>query len=215
MEDEELCKLHMLTSDCRYTQSQIDEYINRGISNFMKLGGNIPWGEFIKKYEKLGVERVSSTEPTGVPTNERFYLARQPFAYCGHIKADYWYKKPIFSDEDCAPITGLNLISLTTHETIRLDIRKLLIKGRFLDGETYKAKGTINTHIFDVISNAIPYITLKEVLQETVRFIGNKHIYFEEEIVKGKGITYWGEPYLRSVYILNGYFAENVCYTSR
>lgn len=32
-----------------YSQTQIDEYINRGLSNFMKLGGNIPFTDFMKK----------------------------------------------------------------------------------------------------------------------------------------------------------------------
>lgn len=210
MGDEGLISVHMtrLTVAYCYTQAQIDEYINRGLSNFMKLGGNIPWGNFIEKEGKWGF-------PISISTKERFYLARQPFAYCGNIKADYCYEEPIFSEKDCAPITGINLISLTTHETICFDVRNFLIREKFPNGKTYISKGTINAHIFNTIENAIPYITLREVLQETVQFIGNRHIYFEEEIIGGLKI-YGGFP--RRFYqaiIRNGYFAENVCYTSR
>lgn len=110
------------------------------------------------------------------------------------------------------------MISLTTHKTICLDVRNLLIRGRFINGEIYSPKGTINTYIFNLIKNAIPYITLREVLQGLVQFIGNKHIYFEIEIVRGKKYVEWSskpEPISCSRRILNGYFAENVCYTSR
>ena len=211
MEDEEQIKLRMAKLECcySYSQTQIDEYINRGLSNFMKLGGNIPFTDFMKKNKW-------ESAMTDIPVNERFYLAKQPFAYCGGIKADYEYKKPLFSEKDCAPITGLNLISLTTHKTTCLDVRNLLIRGRFINGEIYSSKGTINTYIFSLIKNAIPYITLREVLQGLVQFIGNKHIYFEVEIVRGKKYVEWSsEPISCSRRILNGYFAENVCYTSR
>lgn len=197
-----------LTVSYIYTQTQIDEYINRGISNFMGAGGNIPWGEFIKKYGSKAFTRIQK--------NERFYLSKQPFAYCGGIKADYSYKQPIFSENDCAPITGINLISLSTRKTVCLDIRSLLTRGKFHNGETYRAKGIINTHIFNVISRAVPYITLREVLQETVQFIGNKHIYFEEELVCGeKEVPELERLMPCRIYILNGYFAENVCHYSR
>lgn len=108
------------------------------------------------------------------------------------------------------------MISLTTHKTICLDVRNLLIRGRFINGEIYSPKGTINTYIFSLIKNAIPYLTLREVLQGLVQFIGNKHIYFEIEIVRGEKYVKWrSEPISCSTRILNGYFAENVCYTSR
>ena len=207
MGDEELVKVHMasLAIERTITKAQIDEYVNRGLANFMGVGGNIPWGEFIKKYGSNPDYILS------VPTNERFYLAEQPFAWCGYIDRNQRIEK-----EDYAPITGLRFVSLTTRKPIRLDIRRLLVRGRFYDGGIYRAKGTINTHIFDIISNAVPYITLKEVLQETVRFIGNKHIYFEEEKVRGKKlISGYDEPRPWTVILLNGYFAENVCYTSR
>lgn len=196
----------------RYSQIQIDEYINRGLANFMGVGGNMPFEDFIKK--SGGYWR---TAMSCIPTNERFYLARQPFAYCGGIKADYEYREPVFSEKDCASITGLNLISLTTHETICFDVRNLLVRPRSIDGKVYEPKGIINSYAFDLIRNAVPYITLREVLQGLVQFIGNKHIYFEGERVHIKTFIHAGGesiPVDSSRYVLNGYFAENVCYTS-
>ena len=193
-----------------YSQTQIDEYINRGLANFMGVGGNNPWGEFIKKYG-ANVDYFID-----VPINERFYLASQPYAWCKGISTEYGYDKPVFSEQDCAPITGINLISLSTHKTLRLDVRRLLTKGRFYDGVVYSPKGTINTYVFELIRKAIPYITLREVLQGLVQFIGNKHIYFEEERAHGRICRegYSGQIPC-TIRILNGYFAENVCYSSR
>lgn len=164
-----------------YTQQEIDEYHAKCFSNFWGVGGNIPFPKFKKEY---GME-VGSIP---ISVNERYYLAKQPYAICRKpIIANHYYSSPQIplSENKQNLITGINLVSLSTRDTIPLDIRHLLKTNIDINGKRHFPNGTVNLYISQLISNAIPYITLREVLQGLVEYIGNKHIFFTKDTFNG------------------------------
>ncbi len=150
-----------------------------------------------------------------IALNERYYLAKQPYAVCNKIiKPNYPYrvKQIPESNDKIDMITGINLISLTTHEIKTLDIRHLLKFARDKNGNIHLPSGNLNSYLISLINNAVPYITLREVLQATVDYIANRHIYFTEEIVEG--VYDINLRRHRTNRILNCQFAEYVCHNN-
>lgn len=190
------------------TQQEIDEYASRCLSHFFGIGGNIPFPKFKKEY---GMNVAYSK----IALNERFYIAKQPYALCKRtIIADKCYDYPMIPpcNENCDLITGINLVSLSTRNIACLDIRHLLKMAIDSEGNIHLPTGAINLHLARLIDNAQPYITLREVLQELVSFVGNRHIFFKEEIVVGKIDPYLKRPLKKQ--ILNCHFAEYVCHNN-
>ncbi|MBD5379308.1 MAG: hypothetical protein HDR74_05355 [Bacteroides sp.] len=198
----------MLVPTYEYTQKEIDEYGARCLSNFFGVGGNIPFPQFKKEYGmKIGAIPVSP--------NERYYLAKQPYTLCRKpIIPNYQYPNPQipFSENETELITGLKLVSLSTRAIIPFDIRHLLRIQKDANGLWHIPNGTINRYIFSLIENAVPYITLREVLQGAVEYIGNRHIYFTED----RFLTPLHPELKRPVnaIILNCHFAEYVNYNN-
>lgn len=215
----------------RYSKKDIEGYENRCLANFLGVGGNISFLEFNKTNGFLITGRRSY-----IPENERMYLSHQPF-HVSHCLKEGVPQRCSIDNVKCNLITAINLISLSSREIIPIDVRLLLPKClllKYLSNDTRHIRtGTINKYLFYLIKNAVPYITLKEVIQGLIQFIGNKHVYFKFEdtgvfniwdprIVRYKdsNISKYEDilekqPNDYNVWILNGYFAENVSYSIR
>ena len=197
-----------LTFRYEYTQQEIDEYTARCLSNFWGVGGNTPFPKFKKEYGmNIGIIPV-------VP-NERYYLAKQPYALCRKpIIPNYPYsnRQIPLSEDETELITGLRLVSLSTREIITFDIRHLLKAQKDLNGFRHIPNGAINKHIFNLIENAVPYITLREVLQGAVEYIGYRHIYFTEDTFLTPIHPELKRPI--NAIVLNCHFAEYVSYNN-
>lgn len=205
IEEHIYCKVAELTINYQYTQEQIDAYLSKCLSYFWGIGGNIPYSQFKKDH---GSNPKSSAN---ISLNERYYISEQPYALCGEkIKAGYSYDKEKLNEIKL--ITGLNLVSLSTRNVVTVDIRHFVRNIIDVNYKGHTPSGMVNLHLIDAIRKAVPYLTLREVLQEAVSFIGKRHIYFTQEIIDG--FLYADLTYPTKRVILNCHFAEYVCENS-
>lgn len=146
------------------TKEEIEEYNIKCINNFKGVAGNIPFHQFLKENGR----RIFAP----VKENERYYLSSQPYAISSKIK----------DLNQLQLITGLRFRSLTTHEYTNVDIRTFMGGLRDIDTGIYvSSKGSINYHLNAILNNANPYLTLREVIDEMIQYIGKQHVYFTYE----------------------------------
>ena len=183
-----------------YTQEEVDAYELACIKHFKGVGGNVPFAEFLKSAGTLPYFH-------DIPVNERFYLAHQPFSILdGNVYAGVRYPNERIGEiKTCS---GLNFIRLRDRQPYGLDIRNFITWARDLNGIIHVPTGVVNRHIFEINKNANPYLTLREVLQEMVNFIGSRHVYFTDEYVKVADSRL--STGYRNKRIVNAHFAEGV-----
>ncbi|MDE6480478.1 MAG: hypothetical protein K2L45_09425 [Muribaculaceae bacterium] len=139
-----------------------DEYYNKNISRFEGLDGNKPFKPDIK--HKL--------YSYWFPSNERFFL--HPFKFGK------------YSFENGYVFDSLRFVNYSSNEMLLVPIdylvRNGIKKSRHCSTDQMEDRiftSQIHTHLNSVYKNAVPYISIKEILNEAVKIIGNKHIYFE------------------------------------
>lgn len=177
-----------------HNEEEMNEYINKCIQKLFSIEGNMPFSEF----RRTG----ASYKHPNIVENERYYLCKNPFGISGYIRSRFIPQLP----------TAIRLRSLTTHETIIVDIRLLLGSKTDLNRTRIFGSGVINNHLRGCIRVATPYLTLREAMQELISFIGERHIYFT-----GETVEYYDESLKRNVKttIWSCHFAEYVNHKSK
>lgn len=139
-----------------------EEYILSQIPYFLDVGGNIPFSTFIKE------NGLRCPQPH-VKLEDRLYLCEQPL---GLSQIIHWCTR----EEKL--INALKFKSLSTHQIVNVDIRWFIKWEHDKDNNIWYANGTVNKHLRACLKNAVPYLTLRELIMEAVRYIGKDHIYF-------------------------------------
>lgn len=179
----------MICESWCYTNEELDAFENKCLDVFRGIGGNMPFPEFVSKF---GKRYVGERE---IPVAERLYLASNPFAVSGLPKAGLHYDWRILKLDEVRSVSGFRFVSLSTRKTVVVDIRDLMQSGINSEGKIYRSNGLVNRHIAECLKNAVPYLTLREVMEETVRFIGREHVFFTIEEVKVRPRWWRGQEY--------------------
>lgn len=177
------------------TPEELDAYYKTCIQNFKAVSGNIPFPKFLEENGR----RANAS----VVENERYYLCSQPYAICGYS-----------SDlKKIQLVTGLRFRSLSSHNVKSVDIRTFIGGLRDIDTNAFvKSNGSINYHLRAILQNAKPYLTLREAIDEMIRYIGKQHVYFTRETVK----NYWPNSSSTGIFsIWSCHFAHGINENSR
>ena len=105
------------------------------------------------------------------------------------------------SDEYIAPIQGISFISTLTGKKFVKPLITFIRKIQRQDGDG-TPHGDVNKYLLKKINEAKPYITIRELLEELIEYIGDNEFYFTVEhwqILK-HGIC---DRYLYNCYLAN------------
>ncbi len=139
-----------------------DEYYQENIARFNELDGNQP-------FKLNGNLRISSFD---FYLHERYYL--HPFKFGkSYYESDY-----IFDSLRFVNYSTNKVLLVPIDFLVRIGIKKSNLCGSGQMKERILTS-PIHTHLNYIYKNAVPYISIKEILNEAAKIIGNKHIYFE------------------------------------
>ena len=175
----------------KWTNEEIEQYKHKCAEYYNGRGGNQPIHKFL--------EENPFTSYFIPNEDERFALSEKPLSYCSDFvepDVDYevitpWVGKPyaklkdkcgdyLFPQEYIAPILWIEIISQITGERFRIPLSSMISARKANGGDIYP-HGDVNTYLITAIKESKPYITLHELLDELVDYIGNNQIYFTRE----------------------------------
>lgn len=140
-----------------------EDYILSRIPDFLGVEGNVPFPTFLKE------KGIRCPDPY-YHCGERLYLCEQPFGISENFSK---------YDGKIHQINALKFKSLSTHKIVNVDIRCLIKWRKGSDDKIYNTNGAINNHLRSYFRSGVPYVTLREMIMEAIRYIGKEHIYFE------------------------------------
>ena len=175
-----------------WSQEEIQAYKQQCIEYFNGRGGNLPIDKFYENYDALNYYYPRS--------NERYKLASEPLSFCcefvepnkeyepyktGHgLLLTHDNNRTLICPSDyIAPITGINFESSLTGEKKFLPITAFIKSiSNICDGpEEVYTHGDVNEYLLTVVKESQPYITVRELIEELIDYIGNQEFYFISE----------------------------------
>ena len=196
----------------KWTKSEIEEYKNKSLQAFRGRSGNLPYDRYIDKYGFTSFYIPNE--------DERFALTSEPLSFCYDLvepDRDFEIWKDslglVFASkgDDCvicpsdilAPILGIQIESSITGELFQIPISEFItpLKNTIECKCDVYPHGDINEYLLSVIRETKPYVTIRELFDELLTYIGNKEFYFKSETY-----TKWHygpqHPELRSCYLV-------------
>lgn len=176
----------------KWTLEEIEEYKNNCINEFYGRGGNLPIDKFFEKYDAVNYIYPRSYE--------RYKLALVPISFCngfvepnkkyepfktrhGLLLAHDNHRTLICPSNQLAPIIGVNIESSITGEELSLPITTFIKSiNEICNGpKIVYAHGDVNEHLMAVAKESLPYITVRELIEELIDYIGEQEFYFISE----------------------------------
>lgn len=199
----------------KWTEEEIQAYKRRCLEDFYGIGGNRPIEALTEQYTFPSYEICNA--------NERFALSKNPLSLCADVveagveyetfrtyKGEFHAINPkeynrnhyiCPSDDFIAPVQGISFYSTLTGKKYVKPLITFIRKIERFDGDG-TPHGDVNQHLLKKIREAKPYITIRELLEELIEYIGNNEFYFTIEhwqILK-HGIC---DRYLYNCYLAN------------
>ena len=196
----------------KWTKSEIEEYRKNSIQSFLGRAGNLPYDRYINNYGF-----TSFVVPND---NERFALLEDSKSFCydfvlpekeyetftnlsGRTFAKDGNNTLLCPSESLAPILGVAFESTISGKIFCVPLEDFIhpLKNTLESKVDVYPHGDVNVHLLSVIKETEPYITMKELLDEIISYIGTQEFYFKSEVY-----TRWKYgpqyPELRSCYLV-------------
>lgn len=196
----------------KWTKTEIEEYQKKCIQAFLGKAGNLPYDRYIDKY---------GFTPFVIPNeNERYALLDEPKSFCydfvlpdkeyetftdlnGRTFAEDRDNRLLCPSDNLAPILGIAFESSISGEKFSVPLEDFIhpLKNTLESKVDVYPHGDVNAQLLQVIRDTTPYVTMKELLDEIVSYIGVQEFYFKTEVY-----TRWKYgpqyPELRSCYLV-------------
>lgn len=178
----------------RWTKDEIQAYKRRCFENFYGIGGNQPLDALTENYSFPSYEICNA--------GERFALSANPLSLCEKIvepdieyevfttyNGEFFAKKPDSynseyyicpSDDFVAPVQGISFYSTKSGKKYVKPLITFVRKIERYDGDG-TPHGDVNKYLLKRIKEVKPYITIRELLEDLIEYIGDNESYFTVE----------------------------------
>lgn len=179
----------------KWTKEEIDLYKQRCINHFNGIGGNKPIQRFLQENEGISYYYPNDEERFALSDNSlsfgaefvkpdteyRIISPTKGIPYAALPNVDINDNHFIFPGEKIAPILGIDIISQINEDKFFIPLESLISPIKCSKGYVYP-HGDVNNHLLTIIRDSRPYVTVRELYEALLDYIGSKEFYFVRDL---------------------------------